>query len=139
MVKIRTKTTNPLGTVQRYWLISQHIHIVGCLDSEGRELVFPRIKHTCAARNFNGSSMSNDGGVHRAVAAEKRGQKRAMHPSNKYAEKAPDFGLLASKDPSFQEYVTHGPNRRPRIDWTDFNATRELTRALLEHDYGIKW
>lgn len=74
-----------------------------------------------------------------ATGGEKRGQKRAMHPSNKYAEKPPDFSLLASKDPSFREYVAYGPNKKPRIDWTDFNATRELTRALLEHDYGIKW
>ncbi|CAM6128485.1 unnamed protein product [Calypogeia fissa] len=75
----------------------------------------------------------------RVMAGDKKGQKRAMHPSNKYAEKPPDFSVLASKDPSFREYVTYGPNKRPRIDWTDFNATRELTRALLEHDYGIKW
>ncbi|CAK9251603.1 unnamed protein product, partial [Sphagnum jensenii] len=64
-----------------------------------------------------------------------------MHPRNKYAENAPDFSLLASKYPAFRSFVSYGAgaNNRPRIDWTDFNATRELTRVLLDHDYGIKW
>ncbi|KAL3694734.1 hypothetical protein R1sor_008385 [Riccia sorocarpa] len=66
-------------------------------------------------------------------------KRRAMHPSNKYAEKPPDFSLLASLYPSFAEYVSYGQNKKPRIDWTDFNATRELTRVLLDHDFGIKW
>jgi 23S rRNA A1618 N6-methylase RlmF len=64
---------------------------------------------------------------------------RKMHPRNKYAEKPPDFDLLAGLYPDFKQYVTYGGNQRPRIDWTDFNATRELTRSLLYHDYGISW
>lgn len=64
---------------------------------------------------------------------------RKPHPRNKYGEKAPDFNLLAGLYPQFKEYVTYGSNQKPRIDWTDFNATRELTRSLLHHDYGISW
>eukprot|EP01018_Ginkgo_biloba_P018753 Gb_28580 [translate_table: standard] len=64
---------------------------------------------------------------------------RSIHPRNKYAENPPDFAKLASLYPSFSSYVFYAPNGRPRIDWTDFNATRELTRVLLDHDHGIKW
>ncbi|XP_022135956.1 methyltransferase-like protein 16 homolog isoform X2 [Momordica charantia] len=60
-----------------------------------------------------------------------------IHPRNKYAENPPDFALLASLYPSFQPFVFLHP--RPRIEWTDFNATRELTRVLLLHDHGLNW
>lgn len=60
-----------------------------------------------------------------------------IHPRNKYAENPPDFALLASLYPSFQPFVSLHP--RPRIDWTDFNATRELTRVLLLHDHALHW
>ncbi|XP_058087054.1 uncharacterized protein LOC131234293 isoform X2 [Magnolia sinica] len=62
-----------------------------------------------------------------------------IHPRNKYSETRPDFNLLASLYPSFQPYVFYSRDGRPRIDWTDFNATRELTRVLLHHDHGINW
>ena len=62
-----------------------------------------------------------------------------MHPRNKYAEKPPDFNLLASLYPALQEYVSYGPNQKARINWRNFKATRELTRSLLHHDYGITW
>ncbi|KAL2633020.1 hypothetical protein R1flu_004499 [Riccia fluitans] len=68
-----------------------------------------------------------------------RAKRRAMHPCNKYAEKPPDFSLFASLYPSFAPYVSYGHKKKPKIDWTDFNATRELTRVLLDHDFGIKW
>ncbi|XP_031391968.1 U6 small nuclear RNA (adenine-(43)-N(6))-methyltransferase isoform X1 [Punica granatum] len=70
----------------------------------------------------------------------KREQPRpAIHPRNKYSEKPPDFALLASFYPSFKPFVFYSRDGRPRIDWTDFNATRELTRILLHHDHGINW
>lgn len=56
---------------------------------------------------------------------------------NRYVENAPDFGFLASLYPSFAEFVVYGANGKPRVDWTDFNATRELTRVLLEHDFRV--
>eukprot|EP00249_Psilotum_nudum_P018251 c26713_g1_i2 orf=144-1733(+) len=67
-----------------------------------------------------------------------------MHPRNRYAENPPDFSLLASLYPDFGKFVSFPPDgtrkrRRGRIDWTDYNATRQLTRVLLDHDYGIKW
>ncbi|KAL3730868.1 hypothetical protein ACJRO7_027831 [Eucalyptus globulus] len=62
-----------------------------------------------------------------------------IHPRNKYSENPPDFALLASLYPSFNPFVSYGRDARPRIDWTDFNATRELTRVLLLHDQGLHW
>ncbi|XP_057840111.2 uncharacterized protein LOC131049995 isoform X2 [Cryptomeria japonica] len=60
---------------------------------------------------------------------------------NKYAEDTPDFQTLASLYSSFQPYVLYGRdgNGRPRIDWRDFNATRELTRVLLHHRFALQW
>ncbi|XP_074312965.1 uncharacterized protein LOC141648313 isoform X2 [Silene latifolia] len=69
-----------------------------------------------------------------------REEERSIHPRNKYAENPPDFSLLASIYPSFTQFVFYSHNNaRPRIDWTDFNATRELTRVLLLHDHSINW
>ncbi|GFP89027.1 methyltransferase-like protein 16 [Phtheirospermum japonicum] len=67
------------------------------------------------------------------------GQRPGIHPRNKYADTTPDFGLLGSSYPSFQPYVFYSHDGRPKIDWTDFNATRELTRVLLLHDHGLNW
>ncbi|XP_059647498.1 uncharacterized protein LOC132293869 isoform X2 [Cornus florida] len=70
----------------------------------------------------------------------KRGEERAtIHPRNKYANNPPDFKLLASLYPSFEPFVFYSSNGRPKIDWTDFNATRELTRVLLLHDHSLNW
>jgi 23S rRNA (adenine1618-N6)-methyltransferase len=62
-----------------------------------------------------------------------------IHPNNKYAENPPDFAHLASLYPSFEPFVQYSRNGNPRIDWTDFNATRELTRVLLLHDHALNW
>jgi 23S rRNA (adenine1618-N6)-methyltransferase len=66
-------------------------------------------------------------------------ERPTIHPRNKYSENPPDFALLASLYPSFQPFVFYGRDGRPRIDWTDFNATRELTGVLLLHDHGLHW
>ncbi|KAI3782185.1 hypothetical protein L2E82_12220 [Cichorium intybus] len=36
-------------------------------------------------------------------------------------------------------YVFYFRDGKPRIDWKDFNATRELTRVLLLHHRSITW
>ncbi|GLU02758.1 hypothetical protein SLE2022_199960 [Rubroshorea leprosula] len=66
-------------------------------------------------------------------------ERPTIHPKNKYSENPPDFALLASLYPSFEPFVFYSRDGRPRIDWTDFNATRELTRVLLLHDHGLNW
>ncbi|KAL3814037.1 hypothetical protein ACJIZ3_015305 [Penstemon smallii] len=66
-------------------------------------------------------------------------RRREIHPRNKYSDNPPDFGLLASLYPSFEPFVFYSHDGRPKIDWTDFNATRELTRVLLLHDHGLNW
>ncbi|KAM7479422.1 hypothetical protein LguiA_027635 [Lonicera macranthoides] len=69
----------------------------------------------------------------------KRGERPTIHPRNKYAGIPPDFSLLASLYPSFKPYVFYSTDGRPKIDWTDFDATRELTRVLLLHDHHLNW
>ncbi|KAJ4847493.1 hypothetical protein Tsubulata_011386 [Turnera subulata] len=69
----------------------------------------------------------------------KRPERPTIHPRNKYSDKPPDFALLASLYPSFKPFVFYSRDGRPRIDWTDFNSTRELTRILLLHDHGLDW
>ncbi|XP_068656907.1 uncharacterized protein [Aristolochia californica] len=66
-------------------------------------------------------------------------QRPTIHPRNRYSENAPDFRLLASLYPSFEPFVYYSRGGWPRIDWTDYNATRELTRVLLDHDHNVKW
>ncbi|KAK9129488.1 hypothetical protein Sjap_009975 [Stephania japonica] len=66
-------------------------------------------------------------------------ERPTIHPRNRYSEKPPDFRVLASIYPSFEHFVFYSNDGRPRIDWTDFNATRELTRVLLHHDHGLQW
>ncbi|KAL3533916.1 hypothetical protein ACH5RR_007437 [Cinchona calisaya] len=67
-------------------------------------------------------------------------ERSTIHPRNKYSENPPDFGALATLYPSFKPYVFYSSrDGRPRIDWTDYNATRELTRVLLLHDHGLNW
>ncbi|KAF5951541.1 hypothetical protein HYC85_009485 [Camellia sinensis] len=66
-------------------------------------------------------------------------ERPTIHPRNKYSDNPPDFGLLASSirhsNPSSSTLVTVGLEST----WTDFNATRELTRVLLLHDHALNW
>ncbi|XP_058191215.1 uncharacterized protein LOC131308320 isoform X3 [Rhododendron vialii] len=66
-------------------------------------------------------------------------ERPTIHPRNKYSDNPPDFAQLASLYPSFEPFVFFSRDGRPRIDWTDFNATRELTRVLLLHDHSLNW
>ncbi|CAN1276453.1 RNA N6-adenosine-methyltransferase mettl16 [Linum perenne] len=66
-------------------------------------------------------------------------QRPTIHRRNKYADTPPNFAELASLYPSFEPFVFYSRDGRPRIDWTDFNATRELTKVLLLHDHSINW
>ncbi|KAK3155865.1 hypothetical protein QOZ80_2AG0099650 [Eleusine coracana subsp. coracana] len=62
-----------------------------------------------------------------------------IHPRNRYAAAAPDFAALAELYPSFRPFVSVSGRGRASIDFTDFAATRELTRVLLLHDHGVNW
>ena len=63
----------------------------------------------------------------------------SIHPRNRYAAAAPDFAALAELYPSFRPYVSVSERGRASVDFTDFSATRELTRVLLLHDHGVNW
>lgn len=69
----------------------------------------------------------------------KRPERPTIHPKNKYSDNPPDFSVLASLYPSLKPFVFYSRDGRPRIDWTDYNSTRELTRVLLLHDHGLNW
>ncbi|KAL3580768.1 hypothetical protein D5086_018603 [Populus alba] len=68
---------------------------------------------------------------------DRRKRPDTIHPKKKYSDNPPDFVLLASLYPSFKDFVFYSRDGRPRIDWTNFNSTRELTRVLLLHDHGL--
>ncbi|KAK1273286.1 hypothetical protein QJS04_geneDACA009592 [Acorus gramineus] len=71
---------------------------------------------------------------------KRRIERPTIHQRNRYSENPPDFAALAALYPSFHPFVSCSRDgRRSSIDWTDFNATRELTRVLLHHDHGINW
>ncbi|KAG9442602.1 hypothetical protein H6P81_018456 [Aristolochia fimbriata] len=70
---------------------------------------------------------------------KRRIERPTIHPRNRYSENVPDFRVLASLYPSFEPYVYYTRGGWPKIDWTDYNATRELTRVLLDHDHNVKW
>ena len=63
----------------------------------------------------------------------------SIHPRNRYAAVAPDFAALAELYPSFRPFVSVSERGRASIDFTDFAATRELTRVLLLRDHGVNW
>lgn len=68
--------------------------------------------------------------------------KRSMHPENKYFESEPNFCELADNYPYLRPYVnvmTKKGQKRAKFDWTNPQATRELTRALLHQDFKVNW
>ncbi|XP_014509863.1 U6 small nuclear RNA (adenine-(43)-N(6))-methyltransferase-like isoform X1 [Vigna radiata var. radiata] len=74
--------------------------------------------------------------------SKKRKRNKQQQESNDivYSESQPDFAHLAILYPSFQSFVQPSPpHMRLTIDWTDFNATRELTRILLHHRHTLTW
>ena len=62
-----------------------------------------------------------------------------MHPENIYCSREPDFAALAARFPYLQPHVTLLPNGRGALDFTSWDATCQLTRALLEADYQVIW
>eukprot|EP00879_Flechtneria_rotunda_P021041 GHRR01022165.1.p1 GENE.GHRR01022165.1~~GHRR01022165.1.p1 ORF type:complete len:194 (+),score=86.29 GHRR01022165.1:1107-1688(+) len=63
-----------------------------------------------------------------------------MHPDNIYSSQgAPDFAALAQNYPPLAPYLTIGGAGRAFIDFTSWDATKELTAALLAIDFGVQW
>lgn len=87
----------------------------------------------------NGSLSEKHTKIGKKMGKKRKRERGTIHPRNKYSDNPPDFGVLASLYPSFQSYVFYSRDGKPRIDWKDFNATRELTRVLLLHDHSITW
>lgn len=83
-----------------------------------------------------------------------------MHPANLYAAGEPDFKALAAAHPALAPHLIYPPaaaaatatatagssssssagsTARPVIDFTSWEATKELTAALLKVDFGVTW
>ncbi|KAL3020029.1 hypothetical protein AAZX31_05G122800 [Glycine max] len=72
--------------------------------------------------------------------SKKRKRNEGQRGGTVYSENPPDFALLASLYPEFHPFLQFShPHSRPTIDWTDFNATRQLTRVLLHHRHALTW
>eukprot|EP00731_Ephydatia_muelleri_P038268 Em0698g4a len=63
-----------------------------------------------------------------------------MHPRNYYKENKPDFGKLAEARPSLKPFLLPSPSTTHAytLDFSDRDALRELTCALLECDFGLR-
>ncbi|XP_041653451.1 RNA N6-adenosine-methyltransferase mettl16 [Cheilinus undulatus] len=62
---------------------------------------------------------------------------KSMHPRNRYKDKPPDFGYLASKYPDFQQHVHTSLAGRPIVNFKEPEAVRALTCTLLKEDFGL--
>ncbi|KAM6987825.1 RNA N(6)-adenosine-methyltransferase mettl16 isoform 1-T2 [Tautogolabrus adspersus] len=62
---------------------------------------------------------------------------KSMHPRNRYKDKPPDFGYLASKYPDFQQHVHTSLAGRPVVNFKEPEAVRALTCTLLKEDFGL--
>ncbi|XP_070826531.1 RNA N(6)-adenosine-methyltransferase mettl16 isoform X1 [Chaetodon trifascialis] len=69
---------------------------------------------------------------------------KSMHPRNRYKDKPPDFGYLASKYPDFQQHVHTSLTGRPvhvcfssRVNFKEPEAVRALTCTLLKEDFNL--
>lgn len=58
---------------------------------------------------------------------------------NKYASEEPDFAALGAKYPTLAFYLAPAPGGGASLDFRDPAATRELTRVLLQEDFGLRW
>lgn len=63
-----------------------------------------------------------------------------MHPRNYYKENKPDFGKLAQARPSLKPFLLPSPSATHAytLDFSNPEALRELTCALLECDFGLR-
>lgn len=62
---------------------------------------------------------------------------KSMHPRNRYKDKPPDFGYLASKYPDFQQHVHTSLAGKPVVNFKEPEAVRALTCTLLKEDFGL--
>lgn len=62
-----------------------------------------------------------------------------MHPRNRYKEKHADFLHLSRLYPPLQTYIIQRSTDVGTIDFSNPKAMKELTKALLAHDFDLKW
>jgi 23S rRNA (adenine1618-N6)-methyltransferase len=61
-----------------------------------------------------------------------------MHPRHVFTAANPDFAALAATRPRLRPYLVETRDGRHTIDFSSWDATVELNRALLDACYGVK-
>ena len=69
-------------------------------------------------------------------AASTRGEKKGLHPRNRYGGRY-DFAQLIAASPELAAFVAPNPYGDESIDFADPGAVKALNRALLKYSYGI--
>ena len=62
-----------------------------------------------------------------------------MHPRNRYRKSPADFLHLSQAYPSLQPHIIQRTTEQCTIDFSSNRAVKELTKALLDHDFNLKW
>lgn len=96
-------------------------------------------KNAAAAADSHGAATAAPAASVHPKAAAPRTIGRSMHPENIYASQEPDFAALAAQHSPLAPFVTVTKAGRPSIDFTNWHATKELTAALLNVDFGVTW
>lgn len=95
------------------------------VESAAGLTIGPQLPHPAIPRQHHLHSSSNSG-------------KQTTHPRNKYADRAPDFKALGQAFPELQQHLRLHQGGAT-IDFRNAAACKALTRALLQHDFGITW
>lgn len=75
-----------------------------------------------------------------AAMAHPRRSAPRMHPANMYCSQEPDFAALAVQYPPLAPHVSvNSATGRASIDFACWEATKQLTAALLAVDFGVQW
>ena len=93
-----------------------------------------------AAAQGAGSAMEKRKGKSWSHSRKSKAKKNndKMHERNRYRERPPNFAKLAASRPALRAHLVGG-GRRPTLNWKAPGASIELTKALLEEDFGLRW
>ena len=83
----------------------------------------------------NGLGVDTKFVMHTSTPALRARNAALMHPRNRYKDRPPDFVALARADAAFARLLLPGG----QLDWSSPQATTELCRVLLLHDFGVRW
>ena len=61
-----------------------------------------------------------------------------MHPRNRYKDHKPDFVQLAKTHPPLERQLIKRSEHYSTLDFRDPKSQKELTVAILKHDFDLK-